>query len=131
MLSALPGGSAHRRAFRFRGRIGLLVVALQATAFLLGPIADGRLEARSVLSAAHVEAPGQATCAPVHSLSDCIICRTMADRGLPAPTPAALVPVDQRAHTSAAGLDRVREVVIAGAHGSRAPPRGAPRALHA
>lgn len=68
-----------------------LVIALQAIAALLTPLADARAELRSGDGAAHVESATSDVCAAVHDHDSCQLCRTLQGSFL-APPPQALPP---------------------------------------
>lgn len=104
-------------------RLGWLVAAVfQLLLPTFASVADARLEASSMRDAtAHVEAPGETRCPPVHA-ADCAICRVLATRAAAAEAAALVVPAARIIDADAA--DAARRVTRARAPGD--PPQRAP-----
>jgi hypothetical protein len=110
---------------RPRGRLSRLVtsmlVALQAMALAGGPVLDAAVESSAARSVVHIEGANGTKCAAVH-VGDCLVCRTLTDRGTPAPSTAA-VPLGTGTGCAAPeSVDSAAPRLIVGTLRSRAPP---------
>ena len=117
--------TSSRHVGKFSRAAAVVLLALQAMLWIGGPIVDGKLEASSGRTTAHVEELGGTKCPRVHSHIDCLICRTLVE-GVVISAPGTILPSTKT--EGVAFLEtaaRLAFVASVGSLGSRAPPRAA------
>jgi len=97
------------------------LVALQALAMAGNPVLDAAIESSAARLVIHIEGVNGSKCAAVH-VGDCLVCRTLTDRGTPASgAPAVPVGTDTGGVATAAFFSVASRLVVSSLR-SRAPP---------
>ena len=100
-----------------------VLLLLQALIWCGGPAIEAMSASDALRVASHIEAEGGAACPPIHSHSDCQICRTFSSGALTANGTSLLPAVTHAGGVDCAPVASAHDDGRFGPLGSRAPPR--------